>query len=236
MLLFAQEFLREHFIELMAVLMWSIVISGFWSNRKEIPQAFRMMRRISWWKIGGVYLFETLYVGVMGYMMLEFPFLKYGWLSLFDQQATNLNFAPYALATVEPNAWVKFQGVLFFLAIAILMPIFAHWEESIFRRGKHTMLEVLGTSFLFGLVHLIPGVPVGVAIAQMGIGLCLAGVYLHAYHGFKHMMSHEKAMDEATIITGAYHAWFNYSFAFNAMLAMTFVMLDLIPGPTSALS
>jgi hypothetical protein len=103
----------------------------------------------------------------------DVPVLNWSLLTLVGQENGNV-----AAAGLEVGPWFAAPYLLLLLAC---LPMLALVEEYWFRRGTRGWRDGLGRSLLFGLVHALVGVPLGVAILGLGaVGLVLTGVYLRA--------------------------------------------------------
>ncbi len=69
------------------------------------------------------------------------------------------------------------------MGLALAVPLLARQEELWFRSGTETssLVETLARSLLFGLVHVLAGVPVAAALALSVPGLVFATVYRLAF-------------------------------------------------------
>lgn len=96
------------------------------------------------------------------------PLLNWSWLLLLatpadgERPATNLMAAP---------ASFPWFGAVFLVLLLFNVPRLVRREEEIFRRGTRDWKDALPRSVKFGLVHMVVGVPVGVALVLIGSGL-----------------------------------------------------------------
>lgn len=90
------------------------------------------------------------------------------WLNLFGSEGKNV------LAFGDE---VKFFGVLFFLLLLLALPKLAILEEESFREGTESWPEGIFRSIVFGLVHMIVGVPLGAGLAITIAGLVFTRQY-----------------------------------------------------------
>lgn len=98
----------------------------------------------------------------------------FSWLPLIahllggNAQATNINLA---------GITIPFLGVLLCLLLYVQLPSMARMEEELFRKRTRSWPQGLMRSLLFGLSHMIVGVPFGFALC-----LSLGGIYFtHLY-------------------------------------------------------
>lgn len=68
-------------------------------------------------------------------------------------------------------------GILLCLLIMVQLPSWANAEEKLFREGTKNWIDGLRRSLLFGLVHMIVGVPFGAALALALAGLLFTYMY-----------------------------------------------------------
>jgi hypothetical protein len=106
-------------------------------------------------------------------LTMDMPVLNWSLLSVVGQETGNV-----ATAGLE-------VGIVFALPYALLLlaalPMLALVEEYWFRRGTRGWVDGLGRSLLFGLVHTLVGVPLGVAVLGLGtVGLLFTAIYLRA--------------------------------------------------------
>jgi len=65
----------------------------------------------------------------------------------------------------------KFFGLLFVVLVLLYLPRASVGEEELFREGTINWLDGLKRSFLFGMAHLILGIPFSAALAIVGAGM-----------------------------------------------------------------
>lgn len=101
-------------------------------------------------------------VAAVGLLSLPIPLLSWGWWSVVAAQAGdqsaggNIVTAPFSYPLLIPA----------FLALLVLvLPRLASTEELMFRRGTRDWRDGALRSLGFGLIHMIVGVPVAVALA-----------------------------------------------------------------------
>jgi hypothetical protein len=68
-------------------------------------------------------------------------------------------------------------GPSYLVLLAFIIPQIAAYEESLFRRGTTSWQDAVLRSLLFGVTHLLVGVPVSAAIAIAGAGLWFSYCY-----------------------------------------------------------
>lgn len=96
----------------------------------------------------------------VGLLALQNPILDFGWYSVIAAQAGggggNIITAPLS----QPVLIAPFALLLLFV-----LPRLAESEELIFRRGTRGWRQGIARSLLFGLVHMLVGVPLAAALA-----------------------------------------------------------------------
>jgi hypothetical protein len=69
-------------------------------------------------------------------------------------------------------------AVIFVPLLVLALPLLAYVEERIFRAGTRSWFEAFWRSLIFGSVHIIVGVPLGLALVGLGIaGLSFSAEY-----------------------------------------------------------
>lgn len=96
--------------------------------------------------------------------LYQLPWLRWGWWTLVSGAPGNA-----VVSAASGSLWV-FAPFLVLLAVA--MPQLVLAEEELFREGTRTWRHAFPRSLLFGLMHLVPGVPIAAALA-----LTIAGVW-----------------------------------------------------------
>jgi hypothetical protein len=110
----------------------------------------------------------------IGLLSLDNPVLNFGWYSLLsssigdDTGAANVITAPLRV----PILIAPFALLLLFV-----LPRLAESEELLFRRGTKNWSHGMRRSLVFGLVHMIVGVPLGAALALSVGGLWFTHQY-----------------------------------------------------------
>lgn len=94
--------------------------------------------------------------------------MGFSWLNLFGQRGANINTAA---------ADIKYFGVAFVLLLMVSLPRLAESEENLFRQGTTSWADGIKRSLLFGLVHCLVGVPLGVGLALSIAGLFFTALY-----------------------------------------------------------
>lgn len=130
-------------------------------------------------------------VGCIGLVVLETaspssPWLTRGWWQFMGGEGNvwlGQTSADYEPSNQVAGAAVKALSILLPLLLILLVPLLAWAEERLFRRGLQSEPwgRRLGRQGLFGLVHMLVGVPLMVVPVLAGMGCLLLGVYLRRY-------------------------------------------------------
>ena len=113
-------------------------------------------------------------------LLLQVPGLDFGWWTALGGQG-NPAFGVTDRTVGTPVAVVV--PILFMLLLVPALPLLVEREERIFRAGAEgwSNLKRLARAVLFGLVHAVIGIPIGVALALSLGGLWFTRVYLAGY-------------------------------------------------------
>ena len=139
----------------------------------------------------------TVAIAVFFYMYV--PFMQYGYLGM------NMTMAPFSTAGLK-------TVLIFFVMILLAIPKLALIEEEMFRKGILEWKRIVRKSILFGLMHLLAGIPIAAAVALMVPGLYFGFTYKRAFERSVNAdrMHPDHAHDEALLESTAYHTAYNY--------------------------
>ena len=101
--------------------------------------------------------------------LYQLPWLRWGWWTLISGAPGNA-----MVSAATGSLWV-FAPFLVLLAVA--MPQLVLAEEELFRRGTRNWAHALPRCLAFGLIHLLPGVPIAAALALSMAGLWFTRQY-----------------------------------------------------------
>lgn len=161
------------------------------------------------------------------------PFLQHGWLGWATGSEGNALFSPIAHMSFSQYWGLRVLGALCFGAILLMLPFWAEVEEKIFRAHRLEWNRIVKASIVFGLVHLIVGVPLIAAPILSVVGLFYGFVYRRAwYQAWKRSLrlcdNYEDALrycwDEALITSTAYHTLYN-SILIGLLIIMALISL-----------
>lgn len=103
------------------------------------------------------------------------PYLWWSWLDVVAQepgQGANIALLPLG------EWWL---AVPYIPLLLVLLPFLVELEERIFRAGTRSWPEAVWRSLVFGSVHILVGVPVGVAVICLGLaGMAFSAEYFRA--------------------------------------------------------
>ena len=127
--------------------------------------------------------------------LLAIPGLDFGWWTAIGGEGNPAvgvgreSATPGVLGTLIP--------IVFVTLLLIGLPLLVEGEEWVFRRGAQHRTRAANArrSVLFGLVHALIGVPIGVALALSVGGVYFTWAYLRAWRA---TASEEAALDEST--------------------------------------
>ena len=175
-------------------------------------------------------------VAVTAAALVQVPGLDWGW-GRFVGVTSNAFLSPVAAAAgsasrgvvrlLETGAALAFIGLL-----AYVMPLLVLAEERLFRRGleRGGARRWARATVVFGLAHLLMGIPVGLALALSWGGLAFGLVYRHAWRsapvvavpsGARGADPDAKA-DAASVVAAAAHLAYNLTLL--ALLAVALVV------------
>ncbi|MDL5155522.1 hypothetical protein [Actinomycetospora termitidis] len=93
--------------------------------------------------------------------LYQLPCLRWGWWTLLSGAPGNA-----MISAATDSLWV-FAPFLVLLAVA--MPQLVLAEEEVFRDGTRGWVHAVPRSLVFGLIHLVPGVPIAAASAGLAV-------------------------------------------------------------------
>jgi hypothetical protein len=138
-----------------------------------------VLRRIRWRHVWPVPLVLTAVI-VVATLLMSVPGLDWGWWTAIGGTG-NPVFG--STDTTVGTVWEWIVPLVFMCLLLPALPLFAHAEERIFRRGAEhwSRWRRVSKTVQFGLVHAIVGIPIGAALALSVGGAYFLAVYLRAY-------------------------------------------------------
>jgi hypothetical protein len=142
--------------------------------------------------------------------------LQWGWLQLLGANAPATTGA--AAGTHVDRGYLHVLRYVMFFMLAFAMPTLVLYEEKVFRhRAPQRSLAVnIGLTILFGLSHMILGIPFHFALAIAAAG----GVFLHVY---QRSYAASGNLDGALMESSRVHLTYNYILLGVLLLAMAVV-------------
>jgi uncharacterized membrane protein (UPF0136 family) len=177
--------------------------TGFRRSRSSEGRSIvaTVWRGIRWRHVWPVPMLLTAIAGSASLLML-IPGFSWGWWSAIDGVANPL--AGTSDVTVG-TVWEWVVPLVFVGLLAPALPLWAHAEERLFRSGAEhwSARRRVWKTVLFGLIHLIVGIPIGVALA-----LCIGGAYFMRIYlrEYRRTASVDLATLESTRAHTAYNA------------------------------
>ena len=106
-------------------------------------------------------------------------FMKVGWIALLssDDKSTNIGFSALTSLHGSDGPLVLLLGGLVVMLILVLLPTYAETEERIFRRHATSAKSIAIRSLAFGLLHMVMGISLCVALALSFTGVIYALFY-----------------------------------------------------------
>jgi hypothetical protein len=147
-------------------------------------------------------------------------FMRYGWTNFVFGYSTNIAFQPVATIDQVNQAQSRsgfpldigaILAIGFWLLMILALPFLAEIEERVFRQGIHTWKGISRSSLLFGLIHLIMGIPLFMGFVLFVPGFLFACRYKYAYHQhLKQFATEERVAQEVGVqASTADHAVYN---------------------------
>ncbi|MCX6736203.1 MAG: hypothetical protein NTZ13_03920 [Candidatus Parcubacteria bacterium] len=185
------------------------VFSELYRNKENLSFIWNIWRRFRLGMFLQVLVLIVVMITTAVFLSQNVPYLHYGWLNIILKNGGNIIIAPVVVGTQSPYLAVRILPPIFLFALLLAVPFMANFEERIFRKGYYTWGKMIQHSIYFGIVHLIAGISLAVAIALIIPGLFYAHKYQRTY--LKLLLSVEKkeAVKEAVFVTTTYHTLTN---------------------------
>jgi hypothetical protein len=141
-------------------------------------------------------------VASLATILIQIPVLDWGWWTSLGGQGNPVTGTTDA--TVG-SVWEWLVPLVFVVMLTPALPLFALAEERLFRRGAEgwSRAKRAARTLMFGLVHALIGIPLGVALALVVAGWYFMHVYLRAW---KRTASPQDALLESTRAHLVYNA------------------------------
>lgn len=193
---------------LLSLVSVTLVARTVYAERRDLKFVLTVWSRFRLRMFCEVVVLAALTISTMLLLCRAAPVLGYGWMNLLGGPG-NMLFAPTGFAD-SSNGWTKVVPVLFLVLLFVAIPFLARIEERIFRAGYLKTRQIVKRSVMFGLVHCVAGVPIGVGIALILSGFFYAHKYRESY--LKEISRHKnrgRARKEALLVSTTYHACYN---------------------------
>jgi hypothetical protein len=218
---------------LLSFVVVSIVLL-LWENRRRLDWVWMIYR--SGWRAyarGFVLALGTLTVGVVAYDSAP-DWLRWSWFRIIpDAPSGSLVTAPLTASQAHPTIWVGTLAVLaFYTVLLLVMPFIARREEEIFRAGHVDSRRIAWQSLKFGLMHMVVGVPVVIALTLALPGWVLGLRYRRA-HKASQLAGHPlaQAMRDGIAVSTVDHTLYNF---WLLTLVAAGALFALLGGPLKA--
>lgn len=153
---------------------------------------------------------------------IELPkFMTWSWFSIFSSDSTN---ASGNIITVPFKSGSLVVMSVFWLLLSLALPYLAKSEEETFRSMVFTTKDRIITNIKFGLVHMVVGVPLFVALILAVCGYIFSIFYVNAFSKAAKVDA-ETADDVAIRTSTSVHA--KYNFIIITILALISILTIL---------
>jgi hypothetical protein len=154
-----------------------MIYNGVSAYRQD-PGLIRRTYLTDWWDyLIALGLVIVVFSIVTAIIILDLPsFLTFSWITLIDSEQSSGN---VIMAPIFLGWWPL--AVAFYLVLVAFIPYFSEIEERAFRSHILTRKERLKKSLIFGLVHMVMGVPFIISIVIGWIGWIYSIRYVKAY-------------------------------------------------------
>lgn len=158
------------------------------------------------------------------------PLLRWGWFMLLGTGGGSAVTQPMVRTEAHNGIAGLIAVSLVYTAFVLAMPFIALREERIFRAGHERWQAILARSFMFGLSHLIVGIPIIIAavlsVPGFLLGIRYRSVFIRAQEAG---MSREDAIEAGVRSSTQDHSLYNLILITLIFSAVLFVLLaDLL--------
>jgi hypothetical protein len=170
------------------VLKYLALAYGVYFLVKMIYDAFCDISFISlvWKRVRPKMVAETLgvlFLVASSFVLLSLfvPITRLGWMNFFTAEGGNIILTPIAGLAETKYDFTRYIPVMLLCILLFVVPFFVKIEEEMFRHG-HTSRSGVGLwSAIFGLAHLVLGIPIAAGFSLIILGLFLGYKYQKAY-------------------------------------------------------
>jgi hypothetical protein len=127
--------------------------------------------------------FGVLFLVASSFVLLSLfvPITRLGWMNFFIAEGGNIILTPIAGLTETHTDFVRYVPVALLIVLLFIAPFFVQVEEEMFRHGHTSKGGMILWSVIFGLAHLVLGIPLAAGISLIILGLFLGYKYRKAY-------------------------------------------------------
>lgn len=190
---------------LVVLTLWS-AIGDFKKDRSLVVLTY-FKRPIDWLISFALVIFVFFSVGTLSQLGLP-KFFTWSWTSLLSQKPVNVITSPLSSGSV-------FIIIGFWLILSFFLPYLAKAEEVTFREGIFETKRRIKTNIIFGLVHMVMGVPLYVVLVLSVVGYVYSIFWKRTYDkeikSIGSVILAEKfATEAATSKSTSIHAKYNF--------------------------
>lgn len=195
----------------LAVVVLSLVDEGS-ALKRSVKQ--RVLWRVVWRSMRMRHIWPAPFVlagaALLGWLLTTYvggP-LNWGWWSAMGGTGNVVLGNNTDLFGAVGSQWVS---RVMLVVLGLLMPNLVSWEERVFRRGieRRSTLGRLLWAGLFGLVHLVAGLPLWAALALTVVGLYCSHVYMRTFRALAPQRGEGVARRRAMLESTCAHLGFN---------------------------
>lgn len=163
---------------------------------------------------------------LVAYFLNQISFLSYGWTYLLYGTNKSILFSSFDLENI--NIYSILGMLILCFTLIVLIPHFAFYEESVFRKNVFNLKLRIKNSIIFGIVHCIMGISIGTGLALAIPGFFYSYIY---YKSFKTSTfnSIELKKNEALNKAILYHTLMNTLIFIVIILCLLFLLFIKLP-------
>ena len=151
-------------------------------------------------------MFVFVAIGILASIGLP-KFMTWSWISVFSDGSANSPSGNIVAAPFKSGSILIISGFWFLLSLAL--PYLAKGEEEAFRSLVFGTKERITTSIKFGLIHMIVGVPLFIALILAVIGYIFSIFYVNAFNKAAKVDPYS-ADSVAVLASTSVHAKYNF--------------------------
>ena len=146
-----------------------ITLSLAWELRDKgrFAKSLKIIRSIRPWMVVANIPIIALVLGAVA-LLCQIPFMQWSWMSLIGGSGNS------TLVGLQYGWWFALP---FAVLLVLALPLLAELEEQIFREGTRNWAHGVARSTVFGLIHIVAGVPLAAGFALIIGGLWFTHQY-----------------------------------------------------------